>query len=240
MDKESEIFCSGFPLLHNWRCRLHYFFSTVICNLRTICRLIGFVNLVKIVPLLQKPAKIILGIDPGTLLMGYGIIEVASGKMILREMQTLRLPAKKDNHERLHLIHQKVAQLIIQYQPHEFAIEAPFFGKNVQSMLKLGRAQGVAIAAAIHAGIPVTEYSPRKVKQSITGNGNADKVQVWKMLRSLLNLQEEPDYYDATDALAIAVCHHFQMNPLMEKPAKKFKGWEEFLKNRKVTVTQRK
>jgi crossover junction endodeoxyribonuclease RuvC len=191
-------------------------------------------------PLLHKPAKIILGIDPGTLLMGYGIIEVTSGKMILREMQTLRLSAKKDNHERLHLIHQKVAQLIIEYKPHEFAIEAPFFGKNVQSMLKLGRAQGVAIAAAIHAGIPVTEYSPRKVKQSITGNGNADKVQVWKMLRSLLDLQQEPDYYDATDALAIAVCHHFQMNPLMEKAGKKYKGWEEFIKDRKVTVTQRK
>jgi crossover junction endodeoxyribonuclease RuvC len=192
------------------------------------------------VPLLHKPAKIILGIDPGTLLMGCGIIEVTSGKMILLEMQTLRLSAKKDNHERLHLIHQKVAQLIIQYKPHEFAIEAPFFGKNVQSMLKLGRAQGVAIAAAIHAGIPVTEYSPRKVKQSITGNGNADKVQVWKMLRSLLDLQQEPDYYDATDALAIAVCHHFQMNPLMEKTGKKYKGWEEFIKDRKVTVTPRK
>jgi crossover junction endodeoxyribonuclease RuvC len=192
------------------------------------------------VPLLQKAAKIILGIDPGTLMMGYGILEVHNGKMILHEMQTLRMSAKKDNHERLHLIHQKVAQLIIQYKPHEFAIEAPFFGKNVQSMLKLGRAQGVAIAAAIHAGIPVTEYSPRKVKQSITGNGNADKVQVWKMLRALLDLQEEPDYHDATDALAIAVCHHFQMNPLVDKSAKKFKGWEDFLKNRKVTVSSRK
>jgi crossover junction endodeoxyribonuclease RuvC len=211
-----------------------------MCNLRWICRLSGFFHPVKIVPLLQKAAKIILGIDPGTLQMGYGIIEVHSGRMILREMQTVRLSSKKDNHERLHLIHQKVVQLIIQYKPHEFAIEAPFFGKNVQSMLKLGRAQGVAIAAAIHAGIPVTEYSPRKVKQSITGNGNADKVQVWKMLRSLLDLQQEPDYYDATDALAIAVCHHFQMNPLVDKSAKKFKGWEDFLKNRKVTVSSRK
>lgn len=189
---------------------------------------------------MHKPAKIILGIDPGTLQMGYGIIEITSGKMLLREMQTLRISAKKDNHERLHVIHQKVVQLIIQYKPHEFAIEAPFFGKNVQSMLKLGRAQGVAIAAAMHAGIPVTEYSPRKVKQSITGNGNADKVQVWKMLRSILSLQEEPDYYDATDALAIAVCHHFQMNPIMEKQGKKYKGWEDFLKDRKVTATRRK
>ncbi|MEO5564475.1 MAG: crossover junction endodeoxyribonuclease RuvC, partial [Chitinophagaceae bacterium] len=153
--------------------------------------------------------------------------------IIMREMQTLRLSGKKDNHERLHLIHQKVVELIIKFKPHEFAIEAPFFGKNVQSMLKLGRAQGVAIAAAIHAGIPVTEYSPRKVKQSITGNGNADKIQVWKMLRSLLNLQEEPEYFDATDAIAIAVCHHFQMNPLLTKTTKKFSGWEDFIKNRK-------
>jgi len=186
------------------------------------------------VPLLHKPAKIILGIDPGTLSMGYGIIEVANGKMILCEMQTLQFSAKKDNHERLHLIHQKVTQLIIQYKPHEFAIEAPFFGKNVQSMLKLGRAQGVAIAAAMHAGLPVTEYSPRKVKQSITGNGNADKVQVWKILKTLLNLQQEPGYYDETDALAVAVCHHFQMNPLMEKAGKKYKGWEDFLKTRAI------
>jgi crossover junction endodeoxyribonuclease RuvC len=179
---------------------------------------------------LQKTAKIILGIDPGTLLMGYGIIEIRSGKIIMKEMQTLRLSGKKDNHERLHLIHQKVSELICTFKPDEFAIEAPFFGKNVQSMLKLGRAQGVAIAAAIHAGIPVTEYSPRKVKQSITGNGNADKVQVWKMLCTLLSLKEEPDYFDATDAVAIAVCHHFQMNPLGNSTGKKFNGWEDFAK----------
>lgn len=179
---------------------------------------------------MQKTAKIILGIDPGTLLMGYGVIEVASGKMIMKEMQTLKLSAKKDNHERLYLIHKKVSELIISYKPHEFAIEAPFFGKNVQSMLKLGRAQGVAIAAAMQAGIPVTEYSPRKVKQSITGNGNADKTQVWKMLRELLNLQEEPEYFDATDALAIAVCHHFQSGPVTAKATKGFGGWDDFIK----------
>jgi crossover junction endodeoxyribonuclease RuvC len=179
---------------------------------------------------LQKTPKIILGIDPGTLLMGYGIIEIKGAAMIMKQMQTLRLSAKKDNHERLHLIHQKVTELIITYKPHEFAIEAPFFGKNVQSMLKLGRAQGVAIAAAIHAGIPVTEYSPRKVKQSITGNGNADKTQVWKMLRELLNLQEEPEYFDATDALAIAVCHHFQSGPLAIKSGKGLSGWDDFIK----------
>lgn len=179
---------------------------------------------------MQKAAKIILGIDPGTLLMGYGILEVHSKKMIMREMQTLRLSAKQDNHERLYLIHKKVTELIIHFRPHEFAIEAPFFGKNVQSMLKLGRAQGVAIAAAMSAGIPVTEYSPRKVKQSITGNGNADKEQVWEMLRQLLDLQQEPDYFDATDALAIAVCHHFQSGSSLLKAGKGFTGWSDFVK----------
>jgi crossover junction endodeoxyribonuclease RuvC len=177
---------------------------------------------------LQKAAKIILGIDPGTLLMGYGIIEICNGTILIREMQTLRLSGKKDNYERLHLIHQKVSELIQTFRPHEFAIEAPFFGKNVQSMLKLGRAQGVAIAAAMHAGIPVTEYSPRKVKQSITGNGNADKEQVWKMLCALLSLKEEPEYFDSTDAIAIAVCHHFQMNTLLQRTGKSFTGWKDF------------
>ncbi|RYG39560.1 MAG: crossover junction endodeoxyribonuclease RuvC [Chitinophagaceae bacterium] len=179
---------------------------------------------------MQKSPKIILGIDPGTLLMGYGVIRISQGKIALQEMQTLKLSGKKDNYERLHLIHHKVTELITLYKPHEFAIEAPFFGKNVQSMLKLGRAQGVAIAAAMSAGIPVTEYSPRKVKQSVTGNGNADKEQVWKMLQQLLNITEAPKYFDAADALAIAVCHHFQIGGGMPKQEKGVNGWEAFLK----------
>ncbi len=179
---------------------------------------------------MQKPAKIILGIDPGTLIMGYGIIEVNGSRVIMKEMQVLRLSGKKDNHERLQLIHEKVAELIRKYKPHEFAIEAPFFGKNVQSMLKLGRAQGVAIAAAMSAGIPVTEYSPKKVKQSVTGNGNADKEQVWKMLSRILTLEERPIAYDATDALAVALCHHFQISSVLGKVVKGFKGWEDFIK----------
>jgi crossover junction endodeoxyribonuclease RuvC len=179
---------------------------------------------------LQKPAKIILGIDPGTLVMGYGIIGINGSTITMIEMHVLKLSGKKDNHERLQLIHKKVEELIKKFRPHEFAIEAPFFGKNVQSMLKLGRAQGVAIAAAMSAGLPVTEYSPKKVKQSITGNGNADKEQVWKMLQQLLILKEEPQYYDATDALAVAVCHHFQMNSVIGKMAKGFKGWDDFIK----------
>lgn len=177
---------------------------------------------------MQKPAKIILGIDPGTLLMGYGIIEVCGTEMKMKEMSVLKLSGKKDNYIRLQLIHKKVSELIKQHKPTEFAIEAPFFGKNVQSMLKLGRAQGVAIAAAISAGLPVTEYSPKKVKQSITGNGNADKDQVWKMLQRLLSLKVEPHYYDATDALAVAVCHHFQDRPAL-KTAGKLKGWDDFI-----------
>lgn len=142
--------------------------------------------------------------------MGHGVIAVNGSSMQLLEMNTLRLSPKKDNYERLELIHQQVVLLVQKYKPHEFAIEAPFFGKNVQSMLKLGRAQGVAIAAAISAGVPVTEYSPRKIKQSITGNGNADKEQVWKMLQHILSIGERPKDLDATDALAVAICHHFQ------------------------------
>jgi crossover junction endodeoxyribonuclease RuvC len=162
--------------------------------------------------------------------MGYGIIEVNGNGVKMKMMHALKLSSKKDNYQRLQLIHEKVAELIKKYKPHEFAIEAPFFGKNVQSMLKLGRAQGVAIAAAIHAGLPVTEYSPKKVKQSVTGNGNADKDQVWKMLRQLLSLEEQPESYDATDALAVAVCHHFQTNTILAGTGNKLKGWDEFIK----------
>src|SRR6187200_2429049 len=162
--------------------------------------------------------------------MGYGIIEISSNVICMKEMSVLKLSGKKDNYIRLQLIHKKVCELIKEFKPDEFAIEAPFFGKNVQSMLKLGRAQGVAIAAAISAGLPVTEYSPKKIKQSITGNGNADKDQVWKMLQRLLSLKEQPQYYDATDALAVAVCHHFQTSNAVSKTAKGLKGWDDFIK----------
>ncbi len=178
---------------------------------------------------MQKAAKIILGIDPGTLMMGYGIIEVSGSSITMKDMDVLKLSGKKDNYIRLQLIHKKIEELIRKHHPNQFAIEAPFFGKNVQSMLKLGRAQGVAIAAAISAGLPVTEYSPKKIKQSITGNGNADKEQVWKMLQRMLSLKEEPKYFDATDALAVAVCHHFQDRPSL-KAIGTLKGWEDFIK----------
>jgi crossover junction endodeoxyribonuclease RuvC len=185
---------------------------------------------------LHKPVKIILGSDPGTLIMGHGIIAVNGNSMELLEMSVLKLSGKKDNYERLQMIHQHVVLLVQKYKPHEFAIEAPFFGKNVQSMLKLGRAQGVAIAAAMSAGLPVSEYSPKKIKQSITGNGNADKEQVWKMLQHILSLKEKPKHFDATDALAVAICHHFQGKLPVTTSVSKKKGaisknsWNDFLK----------
>ncbi len=188
---------------------------------------------------MQKPSKIILGIDPGTIVMGYGIIEINVQQVKLREMQVLKLASCKDHYMRLQLIHQKITELIKKYKPHEFAIEAPFFGKNVQSMLKLGRAQGVAIAAAMQAGLPVTEYSPKKVKQSITGNGNADKQQVWKMLQQILLIKEAPEYFDATDALAVALCHHYQSGHPGITKGKKMKGWEEFLRQYPGRVIQK-
>ena len=176
-----------------------------------------------------KNSKIILGIDPGTIIMGFGLIKISGSSISLLEMGVLKLSPKKDNYQRLKLIHQKVQALIEKHSPNEFAIEAPFFGKNVQSMLKLGRAQGVAIAAAMSFNIPVTEYAPKKIKQSIAGNGNADKEQVWKMLQRLLNIKEkEISSFNASDALAVAVCHHFQSKKLAPKNGT-LKGWSDFV-----------
>ena len=177
----------------------------------------------------MQKTKIILGIDPGTLWMGYGLIEVNQNQVLLLEMNAMKLSSRLDHYERLQLIHAKVKQLIDQYQPNDFAIESPFFGKNVQSMLKLGRAQGVAIATAMQAGIPVAEYSPKKIKQSITGNGNAAKEQVWKMLQQLLRMHEKIQRYDASDALAVAICHYFQRNKPITTSREKIKGWGDFV-----------
>ncbi|QEC41962.1 crossover junction endodeoxyribonuclease RuvC [Pseudobacter ginsenosidimutans] len=180
---------------------------------------------------MQNNSKIILGIDPGTLLMGYSVISASPSSVKVIEMDVLRLSSKKEHYERLQLIHQRVCSLILEFKPKYCAIEAPFFGKNVQSMLKLGRAQGVAIAAAMQAGLEVHEYSPKKIKQSITGNGNADKEQVWKMLQQMLHLQDAWIHtHDMSDALAVAVCHHFQDKPLLGNQGKVLKGWEDFIK----------
>ena len=178
---------------------------------------------------MQKASKIILGIDPGTIIMGFGLIEIKKSKINLIEMGVLKLSSKSDAYERLEKIHSEVRRLIHHYKANHFAIEAPFFGKNVQSMLKLGRAQGVAIAAAMQSGLPISEYSPKKVKQSITGNGNADKEQVMKMLQQILSFKESPKHYDATDALAVAVCHHFQENKLKGSNSGKLNGWKDFI-----------
>jgi crossover junction endodeoxyribonuclease RuvC len=199
----------------------------------------SFINLVKIHPCLQKPVKIILGIDPGTIVMGYGLITVKGSEVNLLELGVLKPGKVKDGYKKLQLIFNTVSGLITKYQPTDFAIEAPFFGKNVQSMLKLGRAQGVAIAAAMRHGLEVTEYSPKKVKQSITGNGNADKEQVMKMLQTLLSFKESPKHYDATDALAVALCHHFQTNSVLGKMAKGSKGWDDFIKNNPGRVVKK-
>ncbi|NSL89948.1 crossover junction endodeoxyribonuclease RuvC [Chitinophaga solisilvae] len=186
---------------------------------------------------MANKSKIILGIDPGTLVMGYGLILVEGKKASLIEMDVLKLSRLKDHYERLQLIHTRVHELIQQHKPTCFAIEAPFFGKNVQSMLKLGRAQGVAIATAMQAGLAVTEYSPKKVKQSVTGNGNADKEQVWLMLQRILSITVRPDYFDATDALAVAVCHYYQeTNPLAG--LSKAKGWEQFLQKHPERISR--
>ncbi|MBC7554660.1 MAG: crossover junction endodeoxyribonuclease RuvC [Taibaiella sp.] len=185
---------------------------------------------------MSSAPQVILGIDPGTLVMGYGLISVRNGTISMLEMGILKLSAKEDHSERLHLIFKKMESLMKIHKPTHVAIEAPFFGKNVQSMLKLGRAQGVAIAAAMAGGLMATEYAPRKIKQSITGNGNATKEQVWKMLQCTLKFEEESPYMDATDALAVALCHHYQLsNPLaaitIQKKAgkKKVTSWETFL-----------
>jgi crossover junction endodeoxyribonuclease RuvC len=171
--------------------------------------------------------KIILGLDPGTSVMGYGIIVTRKPKIQLLQFGVIHL-SKYSTHElKLKKIFERVLSLVDEYHPDEVALEAPFYGKNVQSMLKLGRAQGVAMSAALYREVPITEYAPKKVKQSVTGNGNASKEQVAKMLMSLFSIKELPKLLDATDALAVAVCHHFQQGP--EKT--KAKSWEAFLKD---------
>ncbi|MFL5741436.1 MAG: crossover junction endodeoxyribonuclease RuvC [Flavisolibacter sp.] len=189
---------------------------------------------------MQKPLTI-LGIDPGTLVMGYCVIEAHKNNFSIKTIDVLKLSSKKDHYERLQLIHCRITELVDEFCPHEFAIEAPFFGKNVQSMLKLGRAQGVAIAAAMSRNIPVTEYSPKKVKQSITGNGNSDKEQVWKMLQRITALPDKPKYFDATDALAVAICHHYGMSGIEKIAAvpkkNSKKGWEKFVQVNSHRVT---
>lgn len=173
--------------------------------------------------------NVILGIDPGSTIMGYSLVWCRGKDMKLKAMGVVRLEKYKSHYKRLHIIHHKLEQMIKYYKPMEMAIEAPFYGKNVQSMLKLGRAQGVAISAAMQYDLPVFEYAPRRIKQSITGNGNASKEQVAAMVKHLIEYEEDPSFSDATDALATAICHQLtKQSPL--QGAGKSKSWEHFIK----------
>ena len=171
---------------------------------------------------------IILGIDPGTTVMGFGLISVQKGKISLLLLDELILNKYSSHELRLKKIFEKTLALIDEFHPDELAIEAPFYGKNVQSMLKLGRAQGVAMAAGLYREVPITEYSPKKIKMAITGNGNASKEPVAGMLQNLLNLKQLPTKLDATDGLAAAVCHHFNSGKSVN--SKTYSGWSAFIK----------
>ena len=167
--------------------------------------------------------SIILGIDPGTTIMGFGLIKTTKSDMELIQMHELQLK-KYDNHFlKLQKIFNRTIELIDEFHPDEIAIEAPFFGKNVQSMLKLGRAQGVAMAAGLSREVAITEYSPKKIKMAITGNGNASKEQVAKMLQKLLKIKTLPTHLDATDGLAAAVCHFYNKGKIASE--KSYSGW---------------
>lgn len=173
--------------------------------------------------------KIILGIDPGTTIMGYGVLRIVGTKVELITMGIIDLRKYSNHYLKLQRIFERVIGIIESYLPDELAIEAPFFGKNVQSMLKLGRAQGVAMAAALSRDIPITEYAPLKIKMAITGNGKASKEQVADMLQRILKIAKEdmPTFMDATDGLAAAYCHFLQMGrPAVEKG---YSGWKDFI-----------
>ncbi len=177
----------------------------------------------------KKPVieKIILGLDPGTNVMGYGVILVQLSKVTLLQFGVIQMGKYGAHEMKLKKIFDRVLALVDEFKPDEVALEAPFFGKNVQSMLKLGRAQGVAMSAALYREVPITEYAPKKVKQSVTGNGNASKEQVAKMLMQIFSIKEMPKLLDASDALAVAVCHHYQNGTIKSKS----KSWEAFLKD---------
>ncbi|WP_143962216.1 crossover junction endodeoxyribonuclease RuvC [Litoribacter populi] len=176
---------------------------------------------------LKPKEKIILGIDPGTNVMGYGLLLVEGSSYKILQYGVIHLKKYGSHELKLKKIFERVTGIIDEFLPDTMALEAPFFGQNVQSMLKLGRAQGVAMAAALARDIPITEYSPKKVKQSVTGNGNASKEQVAQMLKTLLKIEELPKLLDATDALGVALCHHFHEGRLQSRG--RTAGWKSFL-----------
>jgi crossover junction endodeoxyribonuclease RuvC len=178
--------------------------------------------------------RIIMGVDPGTTIMGFGVIKATGKKLEMITLDVIKLQKLDDHLLRLKNIFEKTLWILEEFKPDEMAIEAPFFGKNVQSMLKLGRAQGVVMAAALYRNIPVTEYSPRRIKQSITGKGGASKEQVSAMLQRLYHFETTPKYLDATDGLAVATCHAFQHIGNTADALSTKKGgrdWSSFVKN---------
>lgn len=185
----------------------------------------------------MSKVKRILGVDPGTNFLGYAIIQVVKDQISLVKIGVVKMNHLESQQLKLKKIFERLQEIIGSTQPHEMAIEAPFFGKNVQSMLKLGRAQGVAIAAGITKGIEVTEYSPKKIKQSVTGKGNASKEQVAAMLEIIMNAKLEQQTLDATDALATAVCHHFQSSSVLSG-GKKYNNWDSFARDNPGRVKQ--
>lgn len=170
--------------------------------------------------------KIILGIDPGTTVMGYAILHVKGNQLNLLQFGVIHLSKYSNHAMKLSKIFERTTQLIQEFMPDEMAIEAPFLGKNIQSMLKLGRAQGVCMAAAISHEIPINEYAPKEIKVAVTGNGNASKEQVAAMLKHLIKFKETPELLDASDALGVALCHHYRNGQVKTKT----KGWGDFLK----------
>lgn len=179
----------------------------------------------------MQKERIIMGVDPGTKIMGYGIIEVKNGQMKAICYDIINLSKFKNHALKLKKISERMSELIEQYAPDEMALESPFYSKNVQVAIKLGRAQGVAMAAALVKEIPISEYAPRKIKQSVTGQGEASKEQVASMLKNLLKLADDKIIIDATDALGVAVCHYFQTSSGIVNTEEKVKGWGAFLKN---------
>jgi len=185
--------------------------------------------------LAEKKERVIMGIDPGTAVMGYGVILEKGSKIELIAMGIVKMNHLDDHFLKLQRIFAKTVGLVEQYKPDVMALEAPFYGKNIQVMLKLGRAQGICMAAALSRDVPITEYAPRKIKQSITGNGSAGKEQVAAMLQRLLNFKETPEFLDATDGLAVAVCHSFQ-RVSASGSGKSYSGWDAFAKDNQKRV----
>ncbi|GAB1251498.1 crossover junction endodeoxyribonuclease RuvC [Porphyromonas miyakawae] len=177
--------------------------------------------------------RIILGVDPGTVIMGYGLLKINGAKPNFMAMGIIELGKLTDPYLRLKRIYDRITGIIEEFLPDEMAIEAPFFGKNVQSMLKLGRAQGVAIAAALARDLPITEYAPRRIKQSITGSGDASKEQVAEMLQRLLHIPQDSmlPALDATDGLAAALCHYYQTSNPLASGNRVLRNWSDFVKN---------